>query len=70
MKINMIVILFGAILLITGCSAKEEDQKQTTTNEDHFLKDKADALDEANKVDQMLKESEERKRKNLEEQTQ
>ena len=70
MNIKMLITLVTALMLITGCSPKDEEQKQTTSTEDHFLKEKTDALDEASKVEQMLKESEERKRKSLEEQTQ
>ena len=66
----MIAAIFSTILVISGCSTKDEQQEQTTSNEDHFLKEKTDTLDEAKKVEQMLKESENRKRKNLEEQTQ
>jgi len=69
LNIKIGIILFCAIGFVTSCSSKNEEQKQTS-NEDHFLKEKTDALDEAKKVEQMLKESEERKRKNLEEQTQ
>ncbi len=71
-KLNFIIILtlFGTLMILSGCPTNNNDEQKQSTNDDHFLKEKVDTLNEAKKVEQMLKESTERKRKNLEEQTQ
>jgi|GEM_PF-4404711 len=73
MKIYYRPLLLTPLLLIAACSDKQDDSKTSPAQQsgnEHFLKDKTQALDKARQVEKLLQVETEKQRKAIEKQSQ
>ena len=73
MKKKYLFLLLVPFILVAACSDKEETSDPASPDRpgnEHFLKDKTQALEKARQVEQMLKVETGKQRKAIESQTQ
>lgn len=66
-------LVFAPLILLSACSGKEDQSTPETANQpgdEHFLKDKTQAIDKARQVEQLLNSEAGKQRQAIEKQSQ